>query len=70
MAIFLDAISATAAKRMSIAALEDKNKILLQTQSDAVMRQRWVRYCIENYYANGIEFDEVIEVIEGLLQTR
>jgi predicted nucleotidyltransferase component of viral defense system len=63
LAIFLSALRATTEKRMSIAALEDKNKILLEIQSDAVMRQRWVRYCKENYYANGIEFDEVIEVI-------
>lgn len=62
-AIFLSALRATTEKRMSIAALKDKNKILLEIQLDAVMRQRWVRYCKENYYANGIEFDEVIEVI-------
>jgi len=27
------------------------------------MRQRWDRYCNENYYANGIGFDEVIGVL-------
>lgn len=27
------------------------------------MRQRWERYCKENFFANGIDFDEVIEVL-------
>jgi predicted nucleotidyltransferase component of viral defense system len=61
--IFGEALRATTAKRMSLAALENKNKILLEIQSDAVMRQRWEYYCTENYYANGIGFDEVIAVL-------
>jgi predicted nucleotidyltransferase component of viral defense system len=62
-AIFREALRATTEKRMSLAALESKNKILLEIQADAVMRQRWDHYCKENYYANGIGFDEVIEVL-------
>jgi len=27
------------------------------------MRQRWDHYRKENYYANGIEFDEVIGIL-------
>ncbi len=27
------------------------------------MRQRWERYCKANYYANGINFDDVIEIL-------
>jgi predicted nucleotidyltransferase component of viral defense system len=61
--IFIAALNTTSEKRMSIAALQDKNKILREIQSDAVMRQRWDRYCKENYYANAIAFDDVIEVI-------
>ena len=31
------------------------------------MRQRWERYCKENFYANGIEFDEVIGILNELV---
>ena len=61
--IFITALHATSDKRMSLAALQDKEKILLTIQSDPTMRQRWDRYCKENYYAMGIEFDQVIGVL-------
>ncbi len=60
---FIAALNATSEKRMSHATLLDKNKILQTIQSDPIMRQRWERYCKENYYANGIGFDEVIGVL-------
>ena len=65
--IFTTALNATSEKRMSLAALQDKEKIIQTIQSDAIMRQRWQRYCKENFYANGIEFDEVIGVLIGIL---
>jgi predicted nucleotidyltransferase component of viral defense system len=65
--IFINALNATSAKRMSLAALRDKEEIFRTIQSDAIMRQRWERYCKENFYANGIEFDEVIEVLIGIV---
>ena len=65
--IFITALHATSDKRMSLAALQDKEKILLTIQSDVIMRQRWDRYCKENYYANGIEFDEVIGVLIDII---
>jgi len=46
--------------------LQEKEKILLTIQSNSTMRQRWERYCKENYYANGIEFDEVIGVVNKI----
>jgi len=58
--IFVSALNATSKKRMSLGALQDKDKILLTIKIDPTMRQRWDRYCKENYYANGIGFDEVI----------
>ncbi len=61
------ALSATTEKRMSTASLENKDKILTEIQSDKVMRQRWDRYCKENYYANGIGVDGVMEEIKELL---
>lgn len=61
--IFAIALNATSEKRISLAALQDKEKILLTIQSDPIMKQRWDRYRRENYYANEIKFDQVIEVL-------
>ncbi len=66
--LFVTALHATSEKRMSLAALQDKEKIFLTIQSDATMRQRWDLYCKENYYANGIEFDEVIGVLSDIVR--
>jgi len=65
--VFVSALSATSKKRMSLDAVQDKDKILLTIKSDSIMRQRWDRYCKENYYANGIDFDEVIEVLIDII---
>ena len=65
--IFASALKATSEKRMSLEALQDKDKILLTIKSDPVMRQRWDRYCKENYYAASIDFDNVIKVLIGLI---
>jgi predicted nucleotidyltransferase component of viral defense system len=67
-AIFKTALHATSEKRMSLPALQDKVKILLTIQSDEVMRQRWDRYCKENHYANGIKFDDVIDVLLDIVK--
>lgn len=61
--VFIAALSATSEKRGSLIALQEKETILRTIQSDAVMRQRWELYCKENYYAKGIGFDEVIDVL-------
>ncbi len=65
--VFTTALHATSEKRNSLAALQDKEKILLTIQSDATMRQRWERYCKDNYYAKGIEFDQVIGVLLNIV---
>jgi len=65
--IFLAALNATTKKRLSTAVLQDQDKILLTIQSDPTMRQRWDRYCKENYYAKGIGFDEVIRILMELV---
>jgi predicted nucleotidyltransferase component of viral defense system len=65
--IFISALYATSVKRMSLGALQDKDKILLTITSDPIMKQRWDRYCKENYYTNGIDFDEVIDVLINIL---
>lgn len=64
---FNTAMIATSEKRMSLGALKDNDKILLTIKTDPIMRQRWDRYCKDNYYANGIEFEDVIEVLIDII---
>jgi serine protease inhibitor ecotin len=66
--IFTSALFATAKKRTSLAVLQDKDKILMTIRSDLIMKRRWDRYCKENYYANGIDFDEVVEVLIDIVK--
>ena len=61
--MFIRALYATCEKRMSLVALADNENIIRTIQLDGVMRQRWERYCKENFYAAGIVFDEVISVL-------
>jgi predicted nucleotidyltransferase component of viral defense system len=61
--IFITALNGTSKKRGSLLALQNKETILRTIQSDTIMRQRWDRYCRENYYAKGIAFDDVIGIL-------
>ena len=61
--VFSAALNATSEKRGSLLALQEKEAIFRTIQSDPVMRQRWELYCKENYYAKGIGFDEVIDIL-------
>lgn len=65
--LFTVALNATAQKRVSLTALQDQRKILQAIQSDPLMRQRWNLYCRDNFYANDIEFDEVIKSLDEIL---
>lgn len=66
--VFNNALKATCENRMSLMALQEKEKILLTIQADTTMIQRWNRYCKDNYFANGIGFDEVIEILVELVR--
>lgn len=66
--IFSIALKSTCDKRMSLVALQEKEKILLTIQSDPIMRQRWDRYSKEYNYANGIGFVEVLTTIIELVK--
>jgi predicted nucleotidyltransferase component of viral defense system len=66
--IFSTALKATSEKRGSLSVLRDKDKIIRTIQSDTTMQQRWERYCIENYYAKGIEFDKVVGVLIDMVK--
>ena len=65
---FSAALNATAAKRASLGALQDRQKRLLAIASDATMRQRWERYCKDNFYAKDIKFDDVIQTLDDVLR--
>jgi predicted nucleotidyltransferase component of viral defense system len=67
--IFLAALNATSQKRMSLAALHNYESIIRSIEIDAIMRERWERYCYDNYYARDIVFDEVIKVLTDLLSS-
>jgi predicted nucleotidyltransferase component of viral defense system len=66
--IFWKALLATSSKRMSQSALENKSQILQEINSDATLRQRWQRYIKDNYYATGIAFDQVMEILTELVE--
>lgn len=61
--LFITALKATSEKRGSTLALQNKEIIMRTIQSDEIMRRRWDRYCKENNYAAGIEFEDVIGVL-------
>ena len=65
--LFKSALKATAQQRLSLKALEDKEEIINTIQSDELIRERWERYCKENYYAKGIEFDDVLKIVEEII---
>lgn len=62
------ALNATAQKRMSLDALKNSNAIVRTIQADSTMRTRWDRYCREYYFASGISFDEVVDILHAVLQ--
>ena len=64
--ILRQAILATAEKRNSSAFLPDKSAILDSIRQNDIMRQRWNFYCKEYPYANGIVFDDVMDVLEKI----
>ncbi len=66
---FIAALKATSERRGSLQMLHGKKRILATIQSDPTMRQRWERYCKENYYAKGIEFDDVIAAVINLVNS-
>lgn len=62
------ALKATCRKRQSVAALQGKDQILQAIKADPTLSQHWNRYSRDNYYANGIGFNEVTTVLFDLLQ--
>lgn len=65
---FSAALTATAEKRLSTAAIMDRGNTLSAIQTDPLMKQRWDLYSKDNFYANDIEFDEVMASIVEILK--
>ena len=65
--LLIGALNATARRRASMTALRDQREILQAIRSDPPMRQRWDLYCRDNFYANDIEFDEVIKSLNEIM---
>ena len=65
--IFTIALAATTERRNSTHTMRDFENLLAVIQTDAVMRDRWERYCRENYYAGEIPFEDTIESVRILL---
>jgi predicted nucleotidyltransferase component of viral defense system len=61
------ALTATSNKRGSLAALEQWQTILPMVRGDKTMQERWKRYTVDNYYAEGINFDEALDALNDLL---
>ena len=64
--ILAQAIRATAQKRGSLSVLADKSAIVNTIRNDGTMQQRWATYCREYSYANGINFNAVLDVLEQI----
>jgi len=67
---FAAALSATSARRGTVQAVKENDRILEAIRTDPTMRQRWSRYSRENDYARGIEFDAVIGVLIDILHPK
>lgn len=58
-----DAITLTAQHRGTSEIIKDWKKIIEKIANDSKMRQQWKRYQKDNFYAEEIEYDELINAI-------
>lgn len=58
-----DAITLTAQHRETSKIIKDWKKIVEKIANDSKMRQQWKRYQKDNFYAEEIEYDELINAI-------
>ena len=65
--LFATALKATAEHRSSLPALEKKAETLKALQTDALIQERWLQYCQNNYYAKGITFAAILEALKKLI---
>lgn len=65
--LFISALNATTQQRGSLATLQDNENILTIIKTDVTLIQRWQLYVEENYYARDIEFEEIIDTLNNLM---
>jgi len=65
--LFATALSATAQKRGSLAAMQEKTSIMATIRANEIMAQRWRIYSQENHYATNIEFEDIMDTLGDLL---
>ena len=58
-----DAITLTAQHRGTSEIIKDWKKIVEKIANDSKMRQQWKRYQKDNFYAEGIEYNDLINAI-------
>lgn len=58
-----DAITLTAQHRGTSEIIKDWKKIVAKIANDSKMRQQWKRYQKDNFYAEGIEYNDLINAI-------
>ncbi len=67
---FAAVLKATSERRGSVPAVQEKDRILETIRTDPTMRRRWSRYCKDNEYAKGIDFDDVIGAMIDMLNPK
>lgn len=65
--IFYRALKATCDHRGSLSMLQNASNILDSIRSDDGMQSRWDRYCNDHYYAQGINFDDVLAILPDII---
>lgn len=65
--VFTAALTATSQNRMSLAALQDTEKIISTLRTNETMQRRWLVYAKENDYAKDIKFDEIIQALTQIV---
>ena len=65
---FKRAYEATAKHRGSYEKITDFAGIVNNIRNDSVMNQRWAGYQKQMPYAIGISFDDVLDVVTGLMR--
>ena len=63
-----DAIKATAVHRGSVDQIADTASIMKQVRANQTLINQWEKYRRQFPYAANISYDQVMEVIDGLLK--
>ena len=67
--LFHEALQATSAHRNSLETIKDSKSILDEIQNNKEMRNAWKKYQLNNEFAKGIDFDQIIQTIRNALLT-